>query len=232
MVKQHLLRLAAPSTWPISRKLIRFVLRPRPGAHSFDSGIPISIILRNLLSIADTTKEVQYILNNKSILIDGKRVKDKNYQVGLMDVISIPDIKKNYRVLINKKNKIYLKEIDDNEAKYKICRIVGKIALKENKIQLNLHDAKNTISKEKCKVGDSVVFEFGKGITKKLEFKEGSIVYLISGKHVGEFGSLVKVIETKRRRDEIIIKSGNQEIRTAKRYAFVVGEDKPQISLD
>ncbi|MBW2995361.1 30S ribosomal protein S4e, partial [Candidatus Woesearchaeota archaeon] len=148
------------------------------------------------------------------------------------DVISLPDIGKNYRVLINKKNQIYLKEIDEKEAKFKLCKVVGKTALPGKKLQLNLHDGKNVVAKEQFSAGDTAVFEFGKGITGKIEFKENHIAYLLSGKHVGLYGNIVKVIETKRRRDEIIIKSNSAEIRTAKRYAFVVGKDKPQISLD
>jgi small subunit ribosomal protein S4e len=148
-----------------------------------------------------------------------------------MDVLSIPEIKKHYRVLINRKNKIYLNEIDEKESKFKLRRVTGKTVLKGNRLQLNLHDSNNIITKEKVNVGDSVIFEFGKGITGKIELKEGNTAYLTGGKHVGLFGSIVKIIETKRRRDEIIIKVGDREIKTAKRHAFVVGEKEPKITL-
>jgi len=232
MVKKHLMRLAAPKTWSVPRKVIKFIVRPKPGAHSFGSGIPISIILKEMLGLAKTTKEVKYLLSNKVVLVDGQRAKDRHYQLGLMDVLGIPDIGKNYRILLSRQNKIYLKEIDEKEAKYKLCKIVGKTAIKGNQMQLNLHDAKNVITKDKFSVGDTIVFEFGKGITARLEFKEGNLAYLVSGKHVGSHGRIVKIVETKRRRDEIVIKTDSIEMRTAKRYAFVVGDEKPRISLD
>ena len=232
MVKKHLFRLAAPKTWLVPRKMIRFIVRPLPGKHPFDLGIPLSILLRKMLGLANTTKEIRYLLNNKVVLVDGRRVKDRHYQVGLMDVLSIPDIGKNYRILINRQNQIYVREIDEKEAKYKLCKIVGKTAIKGGQIQLNLHDAKNVITKEKFSVGDTVIFEFDKGITGRLELKEGNLAYLVSGKHVGSYGGIVRIVKTKRRKDEIIIKRDSTEIRTAKRYAFVVGDEKPRISLD
>jgi small subunit ribosomal protein S4e len=185
-----------------------------------------------MLKLAKTAKELKYLLNNRNIMVDGKRIMGKNFQIGLMDVLSIPDIGKNYRILLNRQNRIYAKEIDANESKYKLCKITGKTAVKGSRIQLNLHDAKSVITKDKVSVGDTLVFEFGKGVTGKLEYKEGALVYLTAGKHVGKFGKIVKTIETKRRRDWVVIRSNDTELTTAKRYAFVVGDDTPRISLD
>jgi small subunit ribosomal protein S4e len=232
MVKRHLSRLAAPNTWPIARKLVKFVMRPKPGAHSFETGIPVGIILKELLNGTKTTKETRYILSTKDISIDGKKVKDRHTQVGLMDVLSLPVLKKNYRILISKRKKVYLKDVDDKEAKFKLCKIVGKKMLSGKKMQLNLHDAKNALYDKECSAGDTVVFEFGKGIVETIPLKEGCTVYLTDGSHVGIHGTVVKFICTKRRRDEIIINSDNTEVRTLKKYAFVVGDTKPRISLD
>jgi len=44
--------------------------------------------------------------------------KDHRYPVGLFDVISTPETKQNFRVLINKKRKLFLIEIPEQEAKY------------------------------------------------------------------------------------------------------------------
>ena len=68
--KDHLKRLASPKSWPIKKKGIKWVKRPFPGPHSFKLGLPITIVLREMLCYAKTLKEVRSILNNKEILVD------------------------------------------------------------------------------------------------------------------------------------------------------------------
>lgn len=232
MVKTHLKTKAAPKTWRIPRKVITFTARPNPGAHSYSMGLPISLILKNFLKIAKTTKEAKYILSNKSVLVDGKKVRDVKFQVGLMDVLSLPDMKQSFRILLNKKGNLYLLPIDDKESNYKICKVMGKTILKGKKEQLNLHDSKNILSKNKIKVGDSLIFTFGKGAGDALEFKEGATIYLIGGSHIAHTGLLKSVIPGRFGKDEILIESNGKEIRTLKKYAFVIGDKSAKIKIE
>ena len=134
MVERHLSRLATPKTWNVKRKGIKWITRPNPGSHSFKLGIPINVLLRDMLKLARTTKEVKNILNNQEVLIDGIRKKDHKQIIGLMDVISIPKIKKNFRILLSNKGKIIAIPIDDKEAKIKPAQIKGKTVIKKGKI--------------------------------------------------------------------------------------------------
>ena len=56
MTKNHLKRIAAPKAWAVKRKEGAFLIRPNPGAHSLRSGLPITVVLRDLLGIAKSVK--------------------------------------------------------------------------------------------------------------------------------------------------------------------------------
>ena len=73
MTKDHLKRINAPRTWPIKRKGIKFIVRPDPGAHSMDFGIPIIAVLRDMLPYASNKRDVLNILNFNDILVDSKK---------------------------------------------------------------------------------------------------------------------------------------------------------------
>ncbi|MBW2987743.1 30S ribosomal protein S4e [Candidatus Woesearchaeota archaeon] len=232
MVKRHLARLASPRTWPVARKRIRFITRPMPGAHKLGLGMPITIILRDILNMGDDSREVKKILNLKNILVDGRRVKDPKFIVGLFDVIQMPELKQYYRMSMNERGKLCLHEINADEAKIKICRIIKKQPIKGGRMNLTFHDGKNQIVKDaNYNVGDSVVFEFGKGISKKLEMKKGAIIKLAGGKHTGISGEIVDVVRKKLIQDELIIKTKKEQFSTLMKYAYVIGENKPMIKV-
>src|SRR3989344_3893102 len=99
MGKNHLKRINMPKTWHIKRKGIKFITRPKPGQASMKLGMPISIIIKDLLGLAKTTREVKSILNVQEVLVDNKRRKERRYILGFMDVLSFPKIDKHYRMI-------------------------------------------------------------------------------------------------------------------------------------
>jgi small subunit ribosomal protein S4e len=60
----HLKRLAIPRSWPLPRKTTVWVTRPRAGAHTLERSIPINIVIRDVLGMAHSTREVRTILHN------------------------------------------------------------------------------------------------------------------------------------------------------------------------
>ena len=42
--KEHLKRVAAPRTWPITRKTSKWVAKPSPGPHSQEHGMPLVVV--------------------------------------------------------------------------------------------------------------------------------------------------------------------------------------------
>lgn len=228
MAKNHIKRLATPKTWPIRRKKEKFITRPNPGSHKMLFGMPLTTVMTELIKCAKTKKEVKSILKNKNILVDGRKKNDDKYFVGIMSTISIKDTNEFYRITLNNKGKITVLRIDEKEAAIKPCKITGKSVLKKGLVQLNLIDGRNIIcKKDSYKVGDTIILSLPKQeIKEHLKLENGMMAYLIGGKHIGDVG-LIEAIEGLK----IKIKLGKGIYETAKRYAFVIGKDKPLIII-
>lgn len=227
MTKSHLKRLASPKTWPIMKKTLTYVSRPLPGPHKMDHQVSITVFLRDMVKVVKTAKEVKYVLHNKDCLVDGKLCYDDKSPVGLFDVITLPKINKSFRVLINSKNKLYGKEISESENTIKISKVIGKSTLKKGLLQLNTLDGRNIISKKDVSIDTSLVLNLpDQKITDTLSKEKGSSILLIGGSHVGVVGT-IDAIDGK----TIVVKSGDSVFKTMKRFAVVIGKDKPVIEL-
>ena len=186
----HLKRQTIPKNWPIHRKGTKYVVRPN---FSMSKGVPILIILRDMLKIAQNRKEVKKAIHSKHIFLNKKRVTNEKNSALLFDVITIIPSKKNYRLELSKNGKFKIEEINESEAGKKIAKIMNKKTLKGKKTQLNLSDGKNFISNINCKVNDSVLINFkDKKIEKCLPLKEKTKVIVTGGKHSGERGIINK----------------------------------------
>ncbi len=228
MSKKHLKRLNAPKSWQILKKEFAFIMRSSPGPHSLKFSVPIGVLIRDILAYAKTLREVKYILNNKNILVDGIRRLDHKFPVGLFDTLEFSEAKKTYRALLDQKGRIVLIPISAQEAKVKLCKIAKKFKVK-GKTQLNFHDGVNIlVDKDDYKVGDTLVLELPKKTVKEhIKFGKGVTVYLVAGKHTGQIGKVEDI-----KADKISYKNQEGEVlETLKDYAFVVGKDKPAISL-
>ena len=219
MGKHHLKRLAAPKTWSIKRKGIKFITKPASGPHSLEAGMPLGMLLKETLDYAGTNRDVKKILNADEVKIDGKVRKDFRFPVGIFDVIELTNINEYFRVVLNRKGKIELNKIKKEDAFTKPCKIVGKTMI-NGKVQLNLYDGKNIlVEKDGYKVGDSVILKLPEQkISKHLKLDKNSTIFLIGGKHIGEIGNVENVIGNK-----IIYKDEKDNlVETSKKYAFVV----------
>lgn len=227
-MKNHLKLIAAPSTWFVPRKTNVFTLRPSPGAHSLNYGMPLGLLLRDELKTASTMGEARKIVHAQEVFVDGVARTDHRFIVGLFDVLSVPKLKKQYRMLLDKKGRLRLAEITAKEASVKLAKVVGKTALKGGKIQFNLHDGRNIISDAKAQVGDTFVVSLPTvRVTKILHAKKGAMIFLTKGKHAGEMGILKEIKGV-----EATYTVAGAEVDTAKDYLFVVGDKDSEISLE
>ena len=221
-MKNHLKRIATPKTWILNRLKNKYVVRPNPGSHSFDRGMALGMILRDQIHLAKTMSEVKKILHSKEILVDGKRRKDHRLIVGLFDVISVPSIKMYYRVMLDQKGRLIMKDISSQSSQNKICKVVRKTMLSKGRLQIGLHDGRSLIHKDKISVGDSVVIDFSSNkITELLPLEPECAIFLTSGKHAGDVGTL-KELKGK----EAMYESDKKEIETARNYVLVIGHPK------
>lgn len=218
MTKQskHLKRMAMPRSWPFPRKGTKYVTKSLPG-RKIEYALPICMILRDLLKIASTKKEVKKILLAKEVLVDNKIAKDILLPVGLFDILALPKINKYYRVEFSKKGKLGMTEISENEAYTKLCKIIGKKVLKKGRVQINLYDGKNFLYDE-GKVNDSVIVDLKENkIVKHLPLKEGALVYVMGGKYKSIKGEVIK------REGNLVTIKDSKQIKISVSNVFVIG---------
>jgi small subunit ribosomal protein S4e len=228
----HLKRIPAPKNWIINRKERKFITRPMPGPHRLKESIPISILLKEFLNQAKIKKEVKYILNNNKLLIDKIPRKDIRFPIGVMDIVEIPDLKEKYVVLYNEKGKFMLNPIKD--ASQKLLKIIGKTVVKFGKMQLNLDDGRNMIiPKSAYSVGDTIVFDLdNKKIKSHLKMEKDALLYFTGGSYKGKIGKMQKIEEKEGSEEQRITFSiGKENFVTLKKYAFVIGKDKPVLEI-
>ena len=196
----YLKRKAMPRTWPIPRKGTAYVIK------SSEKTLPLIVILRDILKIVRTKKETKRIMNDNEAFVDGKARKEIGYSAGIFSIISLPRIKKFYRVEMEK-DKLRVHEIKEADSNLKPCKIIGKKTLKGKTQQFNLNDGRNLLSNEKFKVNGSLLIRLKDNkITKHLPLEKGASVLVIGGKNMGSSGKITEVSEKiKIRSDEKIL---------------------------
>ena len=229
----HLKRLVAPQFWPVPKKKYTWTFTPSPGPHKKNESIPLAIIVRDVLGLVETGKEAKRIIKARELLVDGKVRTDHRYPVGLLDVVSIPKMNKHYRI-VPYKNGLKLIEIDENDAKKKILKIVNKRSIKRNRFQLNLNDGRNIIVKEnKYKTNASLLVELPSlKILDYVEMDVGNLVLITSGQNSGKIARIVEVKEGRFNvKPKLICEAEGKKIEVLKEHAIVVGKDEPLIKV-
>ena len=205
----HLKRQKVPKNWPIPRQGTTYVVRPN---FNLERGIPVLVIIRDMMKIAQNKKEVKKAIHAKHTLLNDKPVTDEKNSALLFDTIAIVPSKKYYRVELSEKRKFQLCEIKENESRYKISKITNKKILKGKRIQLNLSDGRNFLSDIKCQINDSVLINFkDKKIEKCLPLKEKAKIVVFAGKHSGEKG-IINKLDSERKMAEVIINKNHVQV--------------------
>jgi len=236
-MKKHQKRIAAPRSRRIERKTAYWTVKPRPGPHPGDRSVPLLLLVRDVLKLADNSREAKRVLNEGNIIVNGRVRKDHKFPVGVFDVLSIPVLKTNYIALLDEKGKLSLVKMTKEEASQKLCRVNDKRMLKEGTIQLNLHDGRNILPGEKLggqvKTHDSLLISLPDNkILQHFAYKEGSKVMVVGGKHSAQTGE-IEAIRTVRSPESNVVKiklpEGKESFETIDDYVFVVGEEKIEI---
>ncbi|MFP3908329.1 MAG: 30S ribosomal protein S4e [Halobacteriota archaeon] len=225
----HQKRLSAPKTIKIPRKEKKWLTSSSPGPHD-KSSVPLVVVVRDLLGIANTGREARKAISSGEILVDGVPRKDHRFSLGLFDVVSVPSLEKSYRILFDEQGRYTPKEIEDENLK--VYKITGKTIVKGGKEQLNLFDGSNILASG-YNVKDSVLLEIPeKKIVDHLKFEEGAMVMITGGSHAGEMGKLKKYRIMKGPSANLVTVEGEEkEYTTIEDYVFVIGKDKPVIDL-
>jgi len=229
----HQKRLSAPKTYKIPRKVYKWVVKPSPGPHN-KNAVPLLIVVRDYLQLADTAREARRIIAAGEILVDGVPRKDYKFPVGLFDVIKIPKLNKSYRMVFDEKGRYVPIEIEDDNLK--LYKIVNKTMVKGGRIQLNLFDGTNILADNSYKTKDSILMEIPeKKIVDHLPFEIGALVMITGGSHAGEIGRIkdYRIIRSSSP-NLVTVEVEGKELTTIEDYVFVIGKkdsDKPVIDL-
>lgn len=229
-MKRHLKRLAAPASWNVKRRSTKFIARPFPNGQKMGLCLSLTVFMKEVENIAKTTKEVKAILQNKNVLVNGRRKKNQRDTVGFLDVVVFEESNEIFRIILNKNGQITAVKIPTAEAGMKVCKIIGKTMMKGNKLQFNLNDGQNYLGnqKEKWNVGDSLVIDLkNRKVTEHLPFQKNMTALMTAGKQVGEIGKVAEI-----EKDMIIVKlASGKEYQTGKEHAFIVGKEHPAITV-
>lgn len=233
-MSRHQKRVTVPRSWPIHRKIHTWVAKSSPGPHSAEDSIPILTVIRDMLGLADNAREAKRMLYEGKILVDGRVKKDYKLPVGIFDIISIPLLNQQYRMLKDARGMFYFSPLVGQGKTIKLSRIDDKTMLKGNKQQLNLSDGSNKLAEGEFKAGDSLVLSIPeRNIEDRIEFKVGNLAMVVGGKHSGQVGRIKEIIIVKSSQPNRIIISGDDgaDFETIIDYVYMIGKDTPVIEL-
>ena len=226
---RHEKRVASPTSWPITRKTHHWVVGANAGPHSKETGIPLLVVVRDLLKVANNSREAKRIVNEGTIFVDGKARSDYKYIVGLFDIVSIPSTNEYYRVLLDAKNRFKLYK--EGAGALKLCRINNKTTVKKGAAQLNLHDGSNILASNDYNTFDTVLLGQDRKIVKHIPYKPGNLAMIVGGEHSGEIGKIKQIRKVRGSGTNMVAISNEKEFETIEEYVFVIGESTPEIKV-
>lgn len=230
----HQKRLSAPKPWRVPRKAHKWVTKPSAGPHPVERSLPLAVVLRDYLHQVVTNREARRVIGAGDVLVDGRIVKNPKFPVSYFDIISIPKVKKHYRVFVDHRGRIALDAIDEKEAAWKLARITGKTTIKGGLTQLHFHDGKNVVVlKDTHRTGDTLKLALPTlEIQGSIPFKEGGLCLVTGGRHAGEVAVLEGTEVRRASGDNMVtLKEGEKTVRTVQGYVFPIGAKKSEITL-
>lgn len=226
-------RLAAPRSWDISRKAERFVFKPVPGPHPISSAYPLGVVVRDLMSMAELSKELKYIMKGGKVLVDGRERRTPRFPVGLFNVVSVPEEEANFRLVPSPKG-LVLAKVAPDEAKTKLCSVRSKTKVKGGHVQYGLHDGRSMVADDlKLSPGDAVLLEVpSQKVIGQAKLAKGSLGLVLTGDRAGQLGKISEVKKgtiSRERMVRLALPSGDAEVPS--RLVFPVGTTAPMITV-
>jgi len=228
-------RTEAPTFWGVPRKSNHLAPNTSPGPHPKALSIPITVLIRDVLKLAKTAKEVRTAIVDGGVIVDGVARRDPNFPVGLMDVLEMPLLGKTFRLVPTKTRTLYPIEVSKDEKNLKLCSIKNKVSVQKSMIQYGMHDGRSILTgpEVNMNVSDSALIEVpSQKIVKHVAMKKGCSIMVTGGKRQGEIGMLNEIkpgTVTRPRMASIEIKDNNVEIPA--KLVMVVGDNKPAVTV-
>jgi small subunit ribosomal protein S4e len=226
-------RLAAPRSWDIPRKANRFVFKPLPGPHPIAASYPLGVVVRDLASMANLSRELKFMMRTGRVKVDGKERRTPKYPVGLFNVVSVPLEGVDFRLVPSAKG-LALAKVTSDEARTKLCSVRTKTKVRGGHIQYGLHDGRSMVDdKLDLSPGDAVLIEVpSQKVLGQTRLAKGSLGLILTGDRAGQMGKIAEVKQGTISRERMVrlsLPGGEAEIPS--RLVFPVGTDSAMITV-
>ncbi len=181
----HLKRQEAIIKLPIPRKGTKYVAR---ALSDLENAVPVVIAIRDMLKLARTAKEVNKMIHEKMLKINGRVVRDPRESIKLFNLFQADKV---YFLSLLPTGKFFFEEAKHKDMR--VCKIINKKLIKNNLIQVNLHDGSNVLTKDKMVVGDSLYIDLEGKIKKHVPLEKGKEAIVIKGKYSGSKGKMESI---------------------------------------
>ena len=232
--RKHIKRLNAPSNWMLGKMGGVWAPCPSSGPHAGIESLPLVLILRNRLGYAINYHEARVILQNRNVHIDGKIRTDTTFPTGFQDIIEIRKAKKAFRMLYDTKGRFFLCPINENDAKFKLCRVQRLSIGTKNIPYILTHDGRTIrFPLPDIRVNDTIKLNLETGkIEKVMKFVPGSYVMISGGNNCGRAGRIVSIEKHAGAHNMVHVKDAqNNAFVTRIENVFVIGDEKSEIKL-
>jgi small subunit ribosomal protein S4e len=227
---RHQKRLSVPKSWPVERKTETFTVKAGAGPHGED-GVPLLVLLRDVLGYVDSRKEARYALDHGAVLVNGEPADDERRPIGMFDILAFTERGEYFRVFPDEGGRLALTPIDEGSAGSKLSKVEDRIHVPGGEVQLNLHDGANLRVDESTDYapGDSVVVDNDDGsVVAHFVYDEGAMVTAVRGQHAGEVGHVESVDVTPGSADNNVVVErldGSGAFETVENYVVVIDEN-------
>jgi small subunit ribosomal protein S4e len=227
-MSNHQKRLSVPTSWPVGRKTETFTVKADAGPHGED-GVPLLILLRDVLGYVDSRKEAQYALDQDTVLINGRAVSDVTRPIGMFDIAEFEERGEHYRVFPDEGGRLALTPIDADAAGSKLGKIVGKRRVPGGDVQLTMHDGQTLLVDDDTAYtpNDSLVLDNDDGsVVVHFPYEDGALVTAVDGQHAGEIGTVTSIDVTPGSgSNSVAVDTGDGAFETIEEYVVVIDEN-------
>ncbi|WP_132059704.1 30S ribosomal protein S4e [Halorussus amylolyticus] len=226
-MSNHQKRLSVPNSWPVERKTDTFTVKAQ-GPHGKE-GVPLVILLRDVLGYVASKKEARYALEQDNILVNGDPNASEDRPIGMFDILTFTERDEHYRVFPDEGGRLALTPIDGDAADSKLAKIDDKTLVTGGQTQLNLHDGKNLVVEDASDyaAGDSIVVNNDDDeIVAHFPYEEGSLVTAVRGQHAGEIGEVTEIHVTPGSgSNSVAVETDDGAFETVEEYVVVIDEN-------
>ena len=224
--KKHLKRLNAPSAWMLDKLAGDWAPKPSPGPHKNRECVPLIILLRNRLKYALTRREVTLIAAQRHVSVDSVVRTDTRFPIGFMDVISIPKTGENFRLLYDVKGRFNIHRISEEEAKFKLLKVVSSATGRGKIPYIVTHDGRTIRYPDPIiKENDVVKYSLeSKTVVGHVKFDVGTLAMITGGNNLGRVGVIERREKHDGSHDIVHLKdSAGNKFATRLHNVFVIG---------